>query len=58
MYKSYMLKFHLQKKMLTITLTQAQVASGLPEVQQHQASFNDYMGSSFRSLDDLRAYLS
>lgn len=35
MYKSHMLKFHLQKKMLTITLTQAQVASGLPEVQQH-----------------------
>ena len=58
MSKSYMRKFHLQKKMLTITLTQAQAASGLPEVQSHQANFNEYTGSSFSCMEDLRVYLS
>jgi hypothetical protein len=57
-YKANMLKFQLVKKMLTITLDEAQGANGFEEVQAHQESFNRYIASSFRCIEELRTFLN
>ena len=44
--------------MLTITLDEAQGANGFEEVQAHQESFNRYIASSFRCIEELRTFLN
>lgn len=57
-YKANMLKFQLVKKMLTITLDEAQGAKGFEDIQAHQQNFSRYMASSFNCIDELRAFLN
>ena len=53
--KSNLLKYNLQKKLLSITLTESQTEKSI----QHQYinSANQYLSESFESLENLRTYL-
>ena len=56
--KSNLLKFNMQKKLLSTILGEAAVEQDFSELRQYQQSANFYLTGCFSSLDSVQKYLA
>jgi len=55
--KSNLLKYGLQKKLLSVTLAESQAERSVSGLQRYSRDTNLYLSESFESLENLQTYL-